>query len=330
VPCLITHYLLNDPAVESGAPYVPLGRLDRLKDPRLVRIANYEDGVTGRHDAARVIGPFIESFLARRDRPNVAVLLHHDDSLDKIAQTILEIIRGGIDAIPVDVTVFYNNPADLAPEFLASLPFGVRNLGAAPDQIGRALRDVLRESDFQHVVLFESSGMYRGEDVVSLASHLRFVSLDAVWGSRRLSAREIAEAYRLRYQHNALLGAVSYIGSHVLSAMYLLLYGRYISDSLSAARAVRTAYLLEPGIDPMKKGANHVLLSALLRDRAEILETPVQFFPLSPNKVVRTTMLDGLRALGTIVMGRFKPRRRLEAGSGASSRTGRRPAPATR
>jgi hypothetical protein len=123
---------------------------------------------------------------------------------------------------------------------------------------------------------------------------------------------------------------VSYIGSHVLSAMYLVLYGRYISDSLSAARAVRTAYLLEPGIDPMKKGANHVLLSALLRDRAEILETPVQFFPLSPNKVVRTTMLDGLRALGTIVMGRFKPRRRLEAGSGASSRTGRRPAPATR
>jgi 2-phospho-L-lactate transferase/gluconeogenesis factor (CofD/UPF0052 family) len=308
-PSLITHFLLNDPALAAaGAPYVPLGPLDRLKDPRLVRIANYEDGVTGRHDAARVLAPFIDSFLTRRDRPRVAVLLHHDDSLDKLSQTILEIVRGGIDAIPVTLTIFYSHASTLDAQFVQTLPFAVRNLAAPAGELGPALRAALSDTDFQYVVLFESSGMYRGEDVVSLASHLRFVSLDAVWGSRRLSARAIAEAYRLRYQHNAMLGAISYVGSHLLSAMYLLLYGRYISDTLSAALAVRTPYLLEPGVDPMMKGANHALLSALLRDRAEILETPVQFFPLSPSRARRTTVVDGLRALATILAGRFKPR----------------------
>ncbi len=64
--------------------------------------------------------------------------------------------------------------------------------------------------------------MYRGEDLVGLASHLAVGRLDAVWGSRRLSVRDIHESYRLRYKSNMLLGAVSYIGSHVLSLAYLL------------------------------------------------------------------------------------------------------------
>ena len=43
--------------------------------------------------------------------------------------------------------------------------------------------------------------MYNGEDIASLASHLTLGRLDAVWGSRRLSVRDIEESYRLKYQH---------------------------------------------------------------------------------------------------------------------------------
>src|SRR5207244_10486988 len=33
-PCLITHYLVNDPGqVEASTPYVPLGQLETLEDP---------------------------------------------------------------------------------------------------------------------------------------------------------------------------------------------------------------------------------------------------------------------------------------------------------
>jgi hypothetical protein len=151
--------------------------------------------------------------------------------------------------------------------------------------------------------------MYRGEDLVGLASHLAPGRLDAVWGSRRLSVRDIEESYRLRYRKNVILGAVSYAGSHLLSLAYLVLYGRYISDTLSAVRAVRASDAFDRAIDLTDKGANHLLLSGLLRRKAEILEIPVRFFPISPERVKRTSPVEGLRALATIVWRRFaKPR----------------------
>ena len=66
-------------------------------------------------------------------------------------------------------------------------------------------------------------------------------------------------------------------------------------------RAVRAADALDAGIDLTHKRVNQHLLSRLLRRRAEILELPVQFVPISPEKVKRTSALDGLQSLLTII-----------------------------
>src|SRR6476620_3067274 len=132
-------------------------------------------------------------------------------------------VRGGIDRLPLDVSVFFSGPEPLETGFTASLPFAVTRLAGGDATFAQAARG----SGFDYVALFESSGMYRGEDLVALASHLAVGRLDAVWGSRRLSVRDIQESYRLRYRKNLLLGAVSYIGSHALSLAYLFLFGRY-------------------------------------------------------------------------------------------------------
>jgi hypothetical protein len=300
-PCLITHYLVNDPGHEDAAtPYVPLGPLDSIEDPRLVRIGNYEDGVTGRHDAARVLGPFLDAIVSADRRKRVAVLLHDAGSTNKIVQTLLEMVRGGIDRVPLDVTVFYAGELLDSP-FVANLPFAVSRLPGGDATFAA----VARGGGFDYVALFESSGMYRGEDLVALASQLPMGRFDAVWGSRRLSVRDIQESYRLRYRKNLLLGAVSYVGSHALSLAYLFLYGRYISDTLSAVRAIRAADAFDPSVDLTGKQANHLLLSELLRRKAKILELPVQFFAISPERVKRTSPLEGVHALGTIVWRRL-------------------------
>lgn len=305
-PCLITHYLLNDPGrEEEGAPYVPLGPLDSIEDPRLVRIGNYEEGVTGRHDAARVLTPFIETILSGDRHKRVAVLLHDAGTVNKIVQTLLEMVRGGAGQLPLELTVFHAG-APLDESFRRSLPFAVTALPGGDATFAEAAR----RGGFDFVALFESSGMYRGEDLVALASHLAVGRLDAVWGSRRLSVRDIQESYRLRYRKNLLLGSVSYVGSHVLSLAYLLLYGRYISDTLSAVRAVRASDALDESIDLTHKRANHLMLTALLGRKAEILEIPVRFVPISPERVRRTSPLEGLQALATIAWRRLSSRPR--------------------
>jgi 2-phospho-L-lactate transferase/gluconeogenesis factor (CofD/UPF0052 family) len=311
-PCLITHYLLNDPGgTEAGRPYVPLGRLESLEDPRLVRVGNYEEGVTGRHDAAKILGPFVESYIARWEATQrVAILLYDSGSTTKVVQSILEMIRGGIRDRAVDLSVFHDGPAPLEPSFASSAGFPIVQLEGTAAQRGGQFRAAVEQGRFDYVVLFESSGMYNGEDIANLASHLSLGRLDAVWGSRRLSVTDIHESYRLKYRHRTTLGAVSYVGSHVLSLAYLALYGRYISDTLSGARIVRADDILRLA-DVTDKLANQHLLSLLLRRKAEMFEVPVQFFSLSPAQVRRTSPLDGLRALAAVVAGRV---RRFEPG----------------
>ena len=313
VPSVITHYLVNDPA-RAGAetPYVPLGRLESLEDPRLVRVGNYEAGDTGRHDAAKVLAPYIEGFIARqRSVQRVAVMLGETQSTTKLTQSVLEMVRGGIRQHAVDLTVFHAGNADLEPALVQRLPFPVRRLtgadGAAQD---RELRRALADGGYDYVVLFDSSGMYNGEDIAALASYLTLGRLDAVWGSRRLSVRDIEASYRMRFRHNAVLGAISAAGSHFLSLQFLMLFGRYIADTLSGARAVRATDAIAVPCLLSHKQANQYLLSALLRRRAELLEIPVQFFAISPDQVRRTSIIDGLRSIGIALRERFRAARR--------------------
>ena len=322
VPTLITHYIINDPRIPETDPdagYVPLGHLETLEDPRLVRIGHYEDGVSGRHDASKVLTPFLESFLSQRRRQRIAVWLYDAASLNKLSQSVLEMMRGGIQDLAVDVTVFYDADADLDDVFMRPLPVQLRNLRSSPQPPGKAFVQALTEREFDYAAIFESSGMYRGEDLVSLIPPLMSGRLDGVWGSRRLSLKDIEASYRLRYNHKALLGSFSYLGSHLLSAAYLVLFGRYISDTLSGVRAVRASFLTTLPVAPDDKLANQYLLCALLREKADLLETPVQFLPLSPGRVRRTTLAEGLRSLAVIAWQRLK--RSTRRGTPASAAT---------
>jgi 2-phospho-L-lactate transferase/gluconeogenesis factor (CofD/UPF0052 family) len=342
-PALVTHYLVNDPvprqardtpgaskgtASDDRETYVPLGRLDALQDPRLVRVGDYEHGGSGRHDASKVLAPYVAGLLARRrERHRVAVLLYDAGSTDKLAQTLLEMVRGGAGEQPVELVVFCETTHSLDREFLATLPFTVREVGPLDDRAEDArLRRSLKDGGFEYVLLFESSGMYSGEDIPWLLSHLTG-RLDAVWGSRRLSVRDIEESYRLKYRKHGVLGAVSYAGSHALSLAYLLLYGRYVSDTLSAARAIRTADVLAAPVALTHKDVNQYLLSDLLRRKAEMFEVPVHFYSLSPDKVRRTTVRDGVRAVGTILWRRLK---RMDSSRLAEQSGARSPEPGAR
>jgi 2-phospho-L-lactate transferase/gluconeogenesis factor (CofD/UPF0052 family) len=298
-PFLITHCLFNDPAGSPDAsPYVPLGRLDALEDPRLVRVGNYEAGITGRHDPAKVLTPFLQSYLGEPKRQRVAVLLTDSGSRSKVSQTLLEMVRARVHEQSVDLTVLYGGVEEIDRAVTSRFPFALRWLGAA--DADESAERAVAEGGYDYVVVFESSGMYNGEDLVAIAAPLAFGRLDAVWGSRRLSLRDIEASLRLRYRHRAGLRFASTIGSHLLSAAYLVLYGRYISDTLSGVRAVRARFLAAPGMQIADPLLNQRLLSRLLRERAEILETPVRFYAMSPAQVRRTTVFDGIRALAKI------------------------------
>ncbi len=160
--------------------------------------------------------------------------------------------------------------------------------------------------------------MYRGEDVAAIVSPLLTGRLDAVWGSRRLSLKDIEASYRLRYKHNAVLGSMSYVGSHMLSAAYLVLFGRYISDTFSG---VRGGSSVVPDRSCRCRRTTNSRISICCRrfsrEKADVLETPVQFLALSPERVRRTTPVEGLRSLALIAWQRIDSK---QAAAGACHR----------
>ncbi len=296
-PCLISHYLLNDGRSGDGnRPYVPLGRLEALEDPRLVRVANYEDGSSGRHDAKKVLGPFVESLAARPARQRVVVWLVATGSADKVCQTLLEAVRAGLEQLEPALTVLYHATESLDDDFAARMPCPVVNVATPGEPADFSFRTATASIGADYVLLCDSSGMYRGEDLVNIALLLTNRRLDAVWGSRRLSVKDIRASYRERYRNHPLLGHISYLGSHLLSLAYLLRFGRYVSDTLSGIRAVRTVFVLQAGGDPSHPDFNHRLLAALLDAKADLIETPVQFFPIS-SEIERRTTVRGRAAL---------------------------------
>ena len=221
------------------------------------------------------------------------------------------------------MTVFYEGGEPLDPAFVASA--AVCGPDASPKR--RAVAEAVRAGDFDYVVLFESSGMYRGEDVVALASHLAVGRLDAVWGSRRLSVRDIQESYRLRYRIATCSSAQSATSAATCSVWPTCscTAATFPTRCRPCARCAPTD-ALEIGHRLTHKRANQFLLARLLRRKAEILEIPVQFFPISPEKVKRTSPFEGLQSLATIVAHRFAagasaPERASDAGKRDGART---------
>jgi len=189
------------------------------------------------------------------------------------------------------------------------VPFEIHNLVATVDAGPSRKRfvDALRDNPYDYVAMFESSGMYKGDDLVNLLDLLARGRFDAIWGSRRLSVSDIHMAYGLLHRNTPVKGTISYLGSHALSLAFLLCYGRYLSDTLSGIKVISADYLRETGLDPEERSVNFKILSVLLRDRAEIFEAPVHYFPIAPDKVRRTSLGDGLRALLTTLGYRLKP-----------------------
>lgn len=308
-PALITHYIINRPEQSTLSDnYILEGELERIEDPRQVRISNFEDGVSGQHDTSKVLLPFIDMARRQKCKPRVAVVCLGTASINKIVQTIREMQRAKIDLYPCEVTVFYSSNRKILDSLVAESDLSLCHVVPSTDGETNNQQLVREAVASQHdfVCMFESSGMYFGSDIVALVSNLNQEKVDAVWGSRRLSLADIHQSYRYRYRSHLIKGGLSYIGSHVLSLAYLVCYGRYISDTLSGLKVVNNAHLESSSDWIDDPSANQYLLARLMRSDGRSFEVPVDFLPMSPDQVLRTGAMDGMRALGVIFSQRLR------------------------
>ena len=122
--------LVNDPSRDGRRP--PTCRSagsSRWKTRGCCASATTRTVVSGRHDAAKVLAPYIEGIIARdRSVARVAVVLLDTRSANKITQTLLEMVRGGIREFRIDLTVLHGEMTTSIVAFVDHLGFRGRRL----------------------------------------------------------------------------------------------------------------------------------------------------------------------------------------------------------
>ena len=187
-----------------------------------MRIGHYEEESRGTHDASKVLTPFLESFLSHRRRQRIAGLLYDAASLNKLSQSVLESARR-YPGPRGRRHIFYT--ADGTRRWLHAV--AAPRAPQSPGSIRSArqgIRPCARGAGFRLRCDFRVLGNVSRGRPRQLIPPLISGRMDA-YGQRRLSLKDIEASYRLRTTIGA-AGAFSYVGSHVLSAAYLMLCGR--------------------------------------------------------------------------------------------------------
>ena len=241
----------------SATPYVPLGRLDSLRGSAPRAVGKYEQSGSGRHDAAKVLGPFVAALLVAPPR---APARGGPAARRRVGrQAGADAARDGsrrAGAITRSTsTVFCETTEPLDRAFVSGLPFTVTEVGPLGDA-GRGSAPARGRS----ATAASTTSCCSSRRGCTTARTCRGSSrtcwrgrLDAVWGSRRLSVRDIEESYRLKYRQRALLGAVSRVGQPSCSASRISCSTAATSRTRCPARAPcarPTRCALPVGADP--------------------------------------------------------------------------------
>jgi glycosyltransferase involved in cell wall biosynthesis len=193
-------------------------------------------------------------------------------------------------------------------------PAGVSCIDQSPNQgKGRAVRRGVLESTGDYVLIQDADLEYDPEDYRSMLAALD-TGADAIYGSRTLGQIR-AHGWRLTPGRHPAQALGPWFAGVVLSCWTFLLYGRWITDTLTAyklypAIALRGMKLHTAGFE-----TDHEITANLIRGGYRIEEVPIFYNPRTAAEGKKIKARDGLIALWTLLRFRFsgsRSRRRLD------------------
>jgi dolichol-phosphate mannosyltransferase len=182
---------------------------------------------------------------------------------------------------------------------------GVRCFTQVPNQgKGRAVQRGIREASGDYILIQDADMEYDPADYLPLLSALQS-NADAVYGSRVLGQIR-ASGWSLTPGKNPAQGFGPWVAGVVLSFWTLLLYGRWISDTLTAYKLYPAKELKEMKIETRGFETDHEITAKLIRAGMRITEVPISYRPRSLAEGKKIKPRDGLIAVWTLLKYRFK------------------------
>jgi glycosyltransferase involved in cell wall biosynthesis len=182
---------------------------------------------------------------------------------------------------------------------------GVKVFTQVPNQgKGRAVQRGIRESTGDYILIQDADLEYDPNDYLPL---LRTLSpqVDSVYGSRTLGQRAKQTGFTMFPGRHPEQDAGPWLAGQLLTIWTWMLYGKWITDTLTAyklypAAAVRAMNIRTSGFE-----TDHEITAKLLRTGCRIQEVPIAYHPRTAEAGKKIKPRDGFIAVWTLLKFRF-------------------------
>jgi len=170
---------------------------------------------------------------------------------------------------------------------------------------GAAVQRGVREATGDYVLVQDADLEYDPNDILAMLDAVRGEGLIAVYGSRVLGV--IArDGWRWPFPGRTRGQSLGpWIANLVIASVTFLLYGRWITDTLTGYKLYPTSFLKSIAVRTTGFETDHELTAKLVRAGARIVEVPAAYIPRSVEQGKKIRAVDGLIALRTLLRFRF-------------------------
>ncbi|MBT7608697.1 MAG: glycosyltransferase [Bacteriovoracaceae bacterium] len=170
---------------------------------------------------------------------------------------------------------------------------------------GEALSLGVSNSKGNIIVFFPSDDEYNVEEIYNIISPILNNETKAVLGSRAIKCLNIDRRIMDIYDGNIISYFISKYGGMILSISSLLLFNKYVSDTLTTFKAFEGKLLKEMKVNSSGVDYDLELIAKLSKKGEHILEIPVSYRPRHKNEGKKITIFDGFSAIWALVNEKF-------------------------
>jgi glycosyltransferase involved in cell wall biosynthesis len=182
---------------------------------------------------------------------------------------------------------------------------GVRCVTQVPNQgKGKAVQRGLEEATGDYVLIQDADLEYDPADYLGMLRALR-EGADVVYGSRFLGQRRQQQRLTLFPGRHPRQGIGPWLAGLVLSFWTWLLFGRWITDTLTAYKLYPASVVKRLRLRTRGFETDHEITAKLLRMGQRIVEVPIAYFPRSREEGKKIRASDGFVAVWTLLRFRF-------------------------
>ncbi len=182
---------------------------------------------------------------------------------------------------------------------------GVKVFTQVPNQgKGKAVQRGIRESTGDYVLVQDADLEYDPMDYLSLLRALG-PRADSVYGSRILGQIRERKGSRLFPGRHPEQHFGPWLAGQLLTMWTWLLYGKWITDTLTAYKLYPAAAVREMRVRTSGFETDHEITAKLIRGGHSIVEVPISYYPRSVEAGKKIKPRDGFIAVWTLLKFRF-------------------------